>query len=142
MPSDGSSTDGASRHPGVAAPGSAPGTPGSRPGARIRRGPSGFEAEFAAYLQERLRIALGVMRLAGAARFRVDQWLEASQPVWTGAGTAVATIAHAAGVAYCAVAWWVLRRRRLSPRALAVADVVTQAVVIGVFVLMYEVLYE
>jgi eukaryotic-like serine/threonine-protein kinase len=126
------------------APLPAPGAPAAGTRAPIfRRAAEGFETEFNAYLQERLRLCVGVLTLVGIALLGMH-WLLAPQVSewYPGFWRHPSTHVHLGGAVGVGVMYLVLRRGRWNGRALVAADLVLQLMMIGTCLLMYLLSYE
>jgi serine/threonine-protein kinase len=129
------------RAPKVELP-SAPGAPADGKRTGFLRSPTGFETEFNAYLQQRLRLCVAVMTLVGFALLMMH-WLLAPEvsSEYPGYWRHPSTHVHLGGLLGMAVMWVVIRRGRWSGPALLAADVALQAAMIGTCLLMYELSY-
>jgi serine/threonine-protein kinase len=117
--------------------------PPSRPPVRFARGSSGFEAELAAYLQERLRLVAGFLAVSSTLLLLVGR---ASDLAAFGPDPAQhlhpSVLTHAAACAAGGGLWWVLRSRRLSARGLLLVDAVVAGVLTGTCLLVYLFSYQ
>jgi serine/threonine-protein kinase len=108
----------------------------------FRRGTAGFEAEFSAYLQERLALCSGVLFLVTLALLAMHAWLaQPAGPGYVGYWRDPSTYVHLAGIGYAGVQHLALRRRRWSPRALLAADTVLQVSILISCVAIYWLTY-
>ncbi len=117
--------------------------PAGRVPVRFARGSSGFEAELAAYLQERLRLVTGFLGIAAAALWAVSR---ANDVAIHGRDLSVhlhpSVLVHLLACGLAGALWWVLRSRRLSARGLLMVDALGAEVVVASCLLVYLFSYD
>jgi eukaryotic-like serine/threonine-protein kinase len=127
--------------PRVEAPGSDPNALRTRGG--FRRGSSGFEAEFSAYLQERLALCCGVLFCVVLGLLLMHAVLaQPAGPDYVGYWSHPSTFVHASGLLYLGVQGVLLKRRRWSPQALLLVDAVLMASILVSCGVVYALTYE